>query len=315
MRSLALMVCLFCGLLMPVYAFGKTVVDLKGEVAITGKTVRLCDLAQISGEGASLLSSIAIAKSPDGAFDLNISARTVEAKVRSHYLGEVVFTGATISHVVSCTVEVPEEVLKKVFIEEILKNSPWKDTGRIEVVDVRVSRLPKVLQADSSIIRAKFSSFERYLGFTTAVMLVGSGISPSKVTITGKVKLVAEIPAVRAKVAAGRVITTSDLMISTIDISSCPNAYNRPEDCVGKRAKVTLREGYPILPAQLERKPDVLIGETVVIQARIDNIIVRDKGIAMKDGYMNEPIPVKNVSSGRKVLGTIIAASLVQVEL
>jgi len=315
MRSLVLVICLCCSLFMPVYAFGKTVVDLKGEVAITGKTIRLSDLAEISGEDASLLSSIVIAKSPDGFFELNISARTVETKIRSRYLGEVFFTGATVSHVVSCTVEVPEEVLKKVFIEEILKNSPWKDTGRIEVVDVRVSRLPKVLQADSNIIRAKFSSFERYLGFTTATMLIGSGITPTKVTVTGKVKLVADIPAVRAKVAAGRVITSSDLMMRPIDISSCPNAFIRVEDCVGKRAKVTLREGYPIMPAQLERKPDVLIGETVVIQARIDNIIVRDKGIAMKDGYMNEPIPVKNVSSGRKVLGTIIAASLVQVEL
>ncbi len=315
MRSLVLMLCLCCGLLMPVYAFGKTVVDLKGEVAITGKTVRLSDLADVSGEDASLLSSIAIAKSPDGSFDLNISARTVETKIRSRYLGAIVFTGARMTHVVSCTVEVPEEVLKKVFIEEILKNNPWKDTGRIEVVDVRVSRLPKVLQADSNFIRVKFSSYERYLGFTTATMLIGSGISPSKVTMTGKVKLVADIPAIRAKVAAGRVIAASDLMMRSIDISSCPNAYTRLEDCVGKRAKVTLREGYPILPAQLERKPDVLIGETVVIQARIDNIIVRDKGIAMKDGYMNEPIPVKNVSSGKQVLGTIIAASLVQVEL
>jgi flagellar basal body P-ring formation protein FlgA len=314
MRSLVMMLCL-CGLLMPVYAFGKTVVDLKGEVAITGNIVKLSDLAEISGDDASLLSSIAIAKSPGGSFDLNISARTIETKIRSRYLGVIVFTGATLTHVVSCTVEVPEEVLKKIFIEEILKNSPWKETGRIEVVDVRISRLPKVLQADSNIIRAKFSSYERYLGFTTATMLIGSGMSPEKVTVTGKVKLVADIPAVRAKVAAGRVITTSDLMMRPIDISSCPNAYTRLEDCVGKRAKITLREGYPILPAQLERKPDVLIGETVVIQARIDNIIVRDKGIAMKDGYMNEPIPVKNVSSGRKVLGTIIAASLVQVEL
>jgi flagellar basal body P-ring formation protein FlgA len=314
MRSLVMMLCL-CGLLMPGYASGKTVVDLKGEVAITGNIVRLSDLAEINGDDASLLSSIAIAKSPGGSFDLNISDRTIATKIRSRYLGEIVFTGATMTHVVSCTVEVPEEVLKKIFIEEILKNSPWKETGRIEVVDVRISRLPKVLQADSNIIRAKFSSFERYLGFTTATMLIGSGISPEKVTVTGKVKLVADIPAVRAKVAAGRVITVSDLMMRPIDISSCPNAYTRLEDCVGKRAKITLREGYPILPAQLERKPDVLIGETVVIQARIDNIIVRDKGIAMKDGYLNEPIPVKNVSSGRKVLGTIIAASLVQVEL
>jgi flagella basal body P-ring formation protein FlgA len=43
--------------------------------------------------------------------------------------------------------------------------------------------------------------------------------------------------------------------------------------------------------------------------------VVRDRGIALKDGYQGEPIPVRNVASGKQVVGTIIAASLVQVEL
>jgi flagella basal body P-ring formation protein FlgA len=59
----------------------------------------------------------------------------------------------------------------------------------------------------------------------------------------------------------------------------------------------------------------VLVGETVVIEAQVKNLVVRDKGIALRDGYQGETIPVKNASSGRKVVGTIIAASLVQVEL
>jgi flagella basal body P-ring formation protein FlgA len=315
MQKLILMVCLFCGLSLPVNAFADTVVDLKREVAVTGKTVMLSDLAEISGEDASLLSSIAIAKSPDGSFDLYISAKTVADKVRCRYLGVIVFTGASKTHVVSCTVEVPEDVLKKVFVEEIIKNSPWKNSGRIEVTDVRVSRIPKVLQADSNTIRAKFSSHERYLGFVTATMLIGSGPFPENVTATGKVKLIADIPVVRAKVASGKIIVPGDLVVRSLDISSCPYAYTRLEDCVGKRSRVTLLEGNPILPSQVQRKPDVCSGEIVSIEARVDDLVVRDKGIAMKDGYQGDAIPVKNVSSGRQVVGTIIAASMVQVEL
>jgi flagella basal body P-ring formation protein FlgA len=74
-------------------------------------------------------------------------------------------------------------------------------------------------------------------------------------------------------------------------------------------------EGKPILFAQVERKPDVCTGEIVFIEARVNNLVVRDKGIALKDGYQGDPIPVKNVASGKQVIGTIIAASLVQVEL
>jgi flagella basal body P-ring formation protein FlgA len=135
------------------------------------------------------------------------------------------------------------------------------------------------------------------------------------VNVTGKVRLLSEIPVVKAKVAQGRIIAPGDLTLKSCDISPNPNVYIRLEDCAGKRAKVTLREGSPILPSQVERKPDILKGEMVVIEARVDNLVVRDKGIAMKDGYLNESINVKNVSSGRQVVGTIIAASLVQVEL
>jgi flagella basal body P-ring formation protein FlgA len=315
MRDLILGVFLFCGLSIPVNAFADTVVDLKGEAAVTGKTVMLSDLAEISGEDVPLLSRITIAQLPDGSFDLNISAKAVAEKVRSRYLGVVVFTGAARTHVSLCTVEIPEGVLKKIFIEEIIKNSPWKDSGRIEVADVRVSRLPKVLQADSSFIRAKFSSCEKYLGFVTATMLIGSGPFPENVTVAGRVKLIADVPVARAKVASGKIIMPGDLVVRSRDISSCPYAYTRLEDCVGKRSRVTLLEDNPIEPSQVQRKPDVCSGEIVSIEVRVNDLVVRDKGVAMKDGYQGETIPVKNISSGRQVVGTIIAVSLVQVEL
>ena len=309
------MLCLICGLLVPSGAFCSTVVDIKAEAAVTGSTVTLGDLAELSGEDATLLSRIPIAKSYDSSYDLDISAKTVAEKVRSRYLGSVVFTGAPKTHVSSCTVEVSEEKLKKVFTEEVLRNSPWKDTGRIEVIDVRVSRLAKVLSADSNSIQAKFTTHEKYLGFVSAVLSVGGGLSPQKVTVSGRVRLMADIPVTKAKIAQNRIIAENDLVVRTADISSCPSAYTRLEDCVGQRTRLTLREGYPVLPSQVQRKPDVVSGETVVIEAQVNNLVVRDRGIALKDGYQGETIPVKNASSGRKVVGTIIAASLVQVSL
>ncbi len=315
MQVLVLVMCLICGIFIPTGAFAVTTVNLKAEATIVSKTVTLSDLADITGDEAALLSGIVIAKSPDGTTGMNISAQTVETRIKSRYLGPILMTGAHRCNVVSSRVEVSEEVIKKVFTQEILRNSPWKDTGTIEVTDIRVSRLPKVLQADTNTIQAKFSSFEKYLGFTSATILIGSGPYPERVNVTGKVRLIAGIPVARTKVAQGRVIVLGDLSMKSCDISSNPNAFTRFEDCVGKRAKVTLREGSHILPSQVERNPDVLKGETVVIEVRLDNLVVRDKGIAMKDGYLSETIHVKNASSGRQVVGTIIAPSLVQVEL
>ncbi|MCU0576307.1 MAG: flagellar basal body P-ring formation chaperone FlgA [Desulfobacterota bacterium] len=296
-------------------ASGENIVDIKTEAAITGRTLRLSDVAEVSGPDASTLAQIVLAESPGGLSGLIMTGKVIKETVRLRYRGPVVFTGAGSVHAVPCTVEVPEETLAKVFVEEIHRKSPWKDAGKMEVYDIRVSRIPRVLSADSRTIRAKYSSRDDFLGFTTATLSVGAGSSPEKVTVTGRVRVMAEIPLVRTKVPSGRVVQAGDLVIRPFDISECPTAYMNLEDCVGKRAKVTLREGNPIQSSQVERMPDVCSGEIVMIQARLKNIMVEVQGIAVRDGYKGEHIPVRNPSSGRQVIGTIIAPSVVQVEL
>lgn len=315
MRICTLIVCLICCVPGILPASHENVVDLKPEVAFNGKILKLSDVAEVSGPDAGLLGKIVLTETPGGPSGLIMTGRVVEEKIRYRYRGRVIFCGASSVHAVPCTVEVPEDVLRKVFMDEILKNSPWKDAGTIEVRDVKVSRLPRVLQADSRTIQAKFSSRDDFLGFTSATLSVGKGPSPEKVTVTGRIVLVANVPVVRSKIPSGRVVKPGDLVVRSIDISSTPRVCMRIEDCVGMRARVTLREGNPVQPSQVERMPDVCSGETVVIQARSQNIVVEAKGVAVKDGYTGEHIPVKNTSSGKQIIGTIIAPSVVQVAL
>ena len=307
--------CLGCCLAGVPEAAVQNTVDIKAEAAFTGKSLKLSDVAEVRGPDAGLMAEIVLAEAPGGPSGLIIASRVIEDKVRRHYRGTVVFSGAASVHAVPSTVEVPEEALRRVFVEEIHQNSPWRDTGTIEVHDVRVSRLPRVLPADSRTIQAKFSSRDDFLGFTTATLSVGSGPSPERVTVTGRVRLMADIPVVRAKVPSGRIVKPDDLVVRSVDISATPKVYTRLEDCVGKRARVTLRAGNPVQLSQIERMPDVCSGEMVMIQARSHNIMVEARGIAVKDGYTGEHIPVKNASSGKQVIGTIIAPSVVQVAL
>ncbi|HPI94014.1 MAG TPA: flagellar basal body P-ring formation chaperone FlgA [Deltaproteobacteria bacterium] len=296
-------------------AYGGNTVDIKAESAFSGKSLKLSDVAEVSGPDAVLLSQIVLAESPGGASGLIMTKKTIEEKVSLKFKGEVSFTGAGSVHAVPCTVEVPEETLSKVFVDEILRSSPFKDKGTIEVHDIKISRLPLVLPADLRTIQAKFSSRDDFLGFTRATLSVGSGPSPEKVTVTGRVRLKADIPLVGTRVPSGRIVKRGDLVIKPFDISSCPAAYTKLEDCVGKRTKVTLRVGNPVQPSQVERMPDVCSGETVTIRARSECFTVEARGVAVKDGYVGEHIAVKNVSSGKQVVGTIIAPSVVQVEL
>ena len=49
------------------------------------------------------------------------------------------------------------------------------------------------------------------------------------------------------------------------------------------------------------------------MEARTGNLVIVDRGIALKDGYLGEKIPIRNAASGKQVVGTIIAHSQVEV--
>lgn len=315
MRGVTLIILMICCVPVMLPAAHQNVVDVKAEAVFGGKYLKLSDVAEIDGPDAGALSDIVLAEAPGGPSGLIMARGAIREKVLRVFRGEVVVTGAPSVHAAPVTVEVPEEVLGRVFVEEIRRRSPWKEAGTIEVHDVRVTRLPRVLPADSRIIQAKFSSRDDFLGFTTATLSVGSGPSPEKVTVTGRVILMADVPVARVDIPSGRVVKPGDLVMRSMDISSHPEVWRTMEDCVGKRARVTLRVGNPIRCSQVERMPDVCSGEAVVIQARSENFVVEAKGVAVKDGYTGEHIPVKNVSSGKQVVGTIIAPSVVQVAL
>jgi flagellar basal body P-ring formation protein FlgA len=313
--TLLLIVSLCCGFPAALHGADPTVIDLKGETVVAGEAVTLADLAKIHGADASMLSDLPIMRSPGVRSGATLSARTIADKVRAGYHGPVFFTGADQVHISVRTVEVSKEALEKAFVDEIMKQSPWKGIGKIVVDDVKVLRCLTVKNAGPLRIQAKFSPHEDFLGPTVANLIITSGSSQERVTVKGTVKLFTDIPVVRTKIPAGRVISSADFEIRTMDLSKSPKAYTGLDGCVGKRARSTLLEGKPILPSQVECKPDVCSGDMVFIEARIDNLVVRDKGLALKDGYQGDPIPVKNVTSGKRVVGTIIAASLVQVEL
>ncbi|MCE5274004.1 MAG: flagellar basal body P-ring formation chaperone FlgA [Deltaproteobacteria bacterium] len=310
-----LVISLCCGLPATLFCSDAAVITLKAEALVAGNVVTLADLAEIEGSGASTLSRISIMRSPQGRSGITLSARTIAEKVRAGYRAPVLFKGADQVHIAVRSIEISREVLEKTFIDEVMKQSPWKGTGKIVVEKVRVPRCPLVREAGAPTIQAKFSPHEDFLGTVVASLIIGSGSSPERAMVSGKVKLLADVPVVRSMIKAGCTLSSTDLEVRTMDISRTPKAYTRLEDCVGLRAKFTLREGSPVVPSQVQQKPDVCSGEMVFIEARVNNLVVRDRGIALKDGYQGDPIPVKNTASGRQVVGTIIAAALVQVQL
>ncbi len=86
------------------------------------------------------------------------------------------------------------------------------------------------------------------------------------------------------------------------------------EDIIGKRFKRDLAAGTVITPETLEDHILVQRGELVNVLAENARIVIHTKGKALDRGRMGETIRIKNVNSGKEVLGKVTGSNLVTVE-
>ncbi|SIN78196.1 flagella basal body P-ring formation protein FlgA [Sulfurivirga caldicuralii] len=99
-----------------------------------------------------------------------------------------------------------------------------------------------------------------------------------------------------------------------IDASQVPRqGATQPDQVIGKRARRAIAAGQ-IITAQMLLPPYwVFRNKPVILMTRIGTIEIRTKGIALRDAVENEVVEVRNLRSGRKVRGMVIAPNTVLV--
>jgi flagella basal body P-ring formation protein FlgA len=289
------------------------VVTLKEKAFVSGDKIFLEDIATINSPYINQLACIFILKSPSGSIGTKLSSDYIAQKITDNFRDAVVLKGAQKVHVSRKYVEISRQRLEKIYKKEVLAKSPWKNVGKIVIEDISIPRSINVLEKDKNAIQAKISPHEDFLGRTSMSLVFGNGRSAEKVRLSANLKVFADVPVVKTRINRGGIIAEDDLEVKTIDISTYPSVCTSKKECIGKRAKTSLRQGRPILQTNIEDPPLISRGDIVFIQARSNSLIIRDKGVALRDGYITERIPVRNITSGKQVVGTIIAASCIQV--
>ncbi len=299
MRRLLLSICL---LLLPLPLLAAQVV-LKERAYVSGESVLLGDVAEVKGDQE--LKELVLIRAPQTGITLSASF------IRNRLTADVELSGADAVQVSRRMVEVSAGELEAIFKDAVMQYSPWKGRGRILVEEVNVPEKVLVPEADRYRLEAKFSERDDLLGPTTLKLRFGNSRS---LHISGRIRVIAPVP-VSKGVPAKAVIQPGNLELKPLDISEFPRVVMTPAECLGMRAKRALAAGMPINSSSVEMMPLVARGDTVIIMARVNNLIVSDRGVALRDGSKDQRIPVKNIRSGRQVFGTIIAPSRVEVEI
>jgi len=290
-------------------------VELRSEASYGTPDITLSDIAVISGPDAGAMGRIVVAHAPSDASGIVVTAKTVEQRIRKHFLGPFVLDGASSVHAVASGDRACREALVSLFTDEVMRRSPWKDRGVYEVYDVKVVSSARTFPADMTGVQAHFSPREDFLGDIRATLVASDRPGAPRAVVTGRSILKAQVPVPRRAVPRGSLVTADDLGTALVDITHDPGVFWQASDLVGMRARVRLGPGSAVRLAQVERRPEVCSGGEVTLRVQASNLTVEARGLAVRDGRVGQSVPVKNIVSGKIVIGTVIADSVVQVEL
>ncbi|MBC7319932.1 flagellar basal body P-ring formation protein FlgA [bacterium] len=108
-------------------------------------------------------------------------------------------------------------------------------------------------------------------------------------------------------------VITEDMIQEKIVDSAIFSAVERKEDIVGKVTTRIIYPGQIITSNTIVEPPLVSKNEEVEAIRRIGNLVISTKLIALQDGYFGQTIRLRNPSSYKEVLGTVVGKGTVEV--
>ena len=134
------------------------------------------------------------------------------------------------------------------------------------------------------------------------------------VNVVGEVKAQAQVATPIRWLKPTDVIEVEDLAPMMVDVPSLTHDFVLElEEAIGKQVLRPLPPRQPIRKIMLDHPPVIHKGDRVMIEVRSGGLLVQTVGLAKAAGKAGETILVQNQASGRDVLGTVMAAGLVEV--
>lgn len=139
-------------------------------------------------------------------------------------------------------------------------------------------------------------------------------LPPWKLFVPIEIKMLTQVLTTRVPLSRNQIIQKQDITLTEKNIYQMRQGfYQNENDVVGMKTKFSMTAGTIISPRNISEPILVKKGDHVSIQIKKNNISIKMKGIAQKNGSLNEQIPVKNISSNRVVQAIIKERGLVEI--
>ncbi|OGB87581.1 flagella basal body P-ring formation protein FlgA [candidate division WOR-1 bacterium RIFCSPLOWO2_02_FULL_46_20] len=123
---------------------------------------------------------------------------------------------------------------------------------------------------------------------------VTAGDESRKVFVRASVEVFKEIVVVKNKIDRASRIEAKDLTLAERDVAMLPQKYySQIDQIANSEAKTTISQNSTIFEWMIKQIPVVRRGDEVAVVVSGPNLLVKSKGVALMDGYINKELRVK----------------------
>lgn len=283
--------------------------DLKSNIAVEGRTVNLGDLFTDTGEK----SGIAVLEAPLPGKTKNISAAEL-ARIATKY--EIDWQRPDYLRRISLirqSESIATSALNDLLLDLAIENGANAESeirllGRNDTLLVPVGATLADIEVES------FSLSDRKDRFSTVLQVPSGGDVPVKLSLSGTVEEVREIPVFNRSVMPGEIIKQSDLSWVRYPAKRLTaRALLSSTDLVGMTVRRPARTDKPITTTDVVAPVAIAKGDAVTMMVRTKAMVLTAAGKALENGGIGDTIRVLNPKSRQTVDAKIIRTGQVEI--
>lgn len=289
----------------------------RSGVTVTTSVVRLGDVADVSAvdlqhdEEVIGLKKIFLANSPAPGKEDTLSASAIIDQLKNSGV-DLRRVGYTIPRVVSI-----KRAGRTIGLEELRNALLAAITGLKKDVELREVRYdePLIVSPGTTSIQADAASGSRpgVMNFRVGVNVDGQ-FAGSRM-IEASVDEWGDVPVMRRSIQKGEVVQDADLMRARYNLALLPRDAMRSENqIVGLETKRDVQAGDPLRKEFLSIPPLVNAGSKVTMMYRNGMFELTATGTALEAGVRGQDIRIKNETSKKIVVGTVLEPGLVGIK-
>jgi flagella basal body P-ring formation protein FlgA len=291
----------------------RVTIEFPGEIFVSRKTrYSIYDLADIRTEGAGKLGAIQDFEFDFSPYGVDPGAPKNPEKfiLTQAELVKILKRNPTFSSQ-QYQLKIPQQVTIQVFQEKILAievERKIKNHLNSLCIDCRfklsLSKMPTVKTSDWKI---DFSGLKERGSFLLSIVGEPTWVS-------GFVKTEKPVVVAQKDIRVGEELNSKDFSIEYADITYLKDSLFALEQIKNTLAVNHISAFSPVSTLQIKRKPDVLRGQQVQIQAGDEQHEVTTSAISEQDGTVGEMIRLKLMGSQKVISGEVINKGIVKIQ-